>query len=199
MRAIASIATGTTVAVLSAPFLVHLMKTVLHYGCQFLVGGEAGDGSWVCSDGIGYFLPGVSLVVPVFLAAVVGAVVTFALRDRRARRIALGLSAAAPLIWAFAWTLMAASQYADHHPDSMGVWATAVLPALLLSAGGVLVLAVTPIRSSVADGIVLGVGLALVLVAAALQPGLIPILAVSAGFGVAATHSMTVPAYVLTQ
>lgn len=73
MRAIASIAIGATVAVLSAPFLVHLVKTVLHCGCQFLVGGEAGDGSWVCSDGIGYFLPGVSLVVPVFLAAVVGA------------------------------------------------------------------------------------------------------------------------------
>lgn len=198
MRAIISIALGATVAVLSAPFLMHLVKSVRHYGCEFLVGGEAGDGSWACSDGIGYVLPGVSLVVPVFLAAVVGAVLTFALRGFRARRTALGLSAVAPLAWAFVWTLMAAQQYVDHHPDSIGVWASAILPALLVSLGGVLVLALTPIRSAVGDGIVLGVGLALFLVAAALQPGLIPILAVSAAFAVASTRPMSMPNYVLT-
>ncbi|WP_144237973.1 hypothetical protein [Microbacterium sp. C448] len=41
-------------------------------------------------------------------------------------------------------------------------------------------LAVTPIRSATGDGTVLGVGLALFIVFAAMQPGLIPILAVSA-------------------
>lgn len=199
MRAITALGLGATIATLSATTLMHLVQGVLHYGCEFLIGGEAGTGSWVCSDGIGYLLPGISLVVPVFLAAVLGTVVTFALRTRLARRIALGLSAVAPLAWAFVWTLSAAKLYVESHPDSIGVWASAVLPALLVSVGGVLVLAVTPIRSAVGDGTVLGVGLALFIVSAAMQPGLIPILAVSAAFGVAATRPMTTSMYVLTQ
>lgn len=186
------------IAVVTAPALMHLVRAVLHYGCDFLVGGEAGDGSWACSDGIGYILPGVSLVVPVFLSAVLAVVLTFTLRGRAARRIVLGLGAVVPLAWAFTWTLAAAQLYVDRHPDSLGVWASAVLPALVIAVGGVVVLAVMPIRSALGDGIVLGVGLALFLAAAALQPGLIPILAVASAFGVAATRPMTTPEYVLT-
>jgi hypothetical protein len=199
MRAITSIATGATVAVLSWPFLIHLIREVLHYGCEFLVGGEAGDGSWACADGIGYIMPGLGLTAPIFLASVVGLVATLTLRGPLARRIALGLSAAAPLAWAFVCTLFAARQYVSFHPDSMGVWMGSVVPALAVSAGGVLVLVVTRIRSARVDGIVIGVGLVLFVVAAALQPGLIPVLAVSAGFGVAATRPITTPHYVLAQ
>ncbi|CDK00895.1 exported hypothetical protein [Microbacterium sp. C448] len=79
MRAITALGLGATIATLSATTLMHLVQGVLHYGCEFLIGGEAGTGSWVCSDGIGYLLPGISLVVPIFLAAVLGTVVTFAL------------------------------------------------------------------------------------------------------------------------
>ena len=197
MRAITSIATGGVVAVLSAIGLVHLIREVLHYGCEFLVGGEAGDGSWACSDGIGYILPGLSLAVPIFLSSVVGTIATFALRGRHARRVVLGLTAATPIAWAFVWTLMAAQQYVDQHPDSYGVWRSAVLPAVLVALIGVLVLAVTPIRSAAADHTVLSVGLVLLLVAAVLQPGLIPVLAVAAGFGAGATRPMTTPRYVL--
>ena len=198
MRAITALGLGATIATLPATLLIHLVQSVLHYGCEFLVGGEAATRSWACSDGIGYLLPGISLVVPIFLAAVLGTIVTFALRARLARRVALGLSAAAPLAWAFVWTLSVARFYLDRHPDSIGVWASAVLPALLISVGGVLVLVLTPVRSAVGDGMLLGTGFALFLVVAAVQPGLIPILAVSAAFAVASTRPISVPSYVLT-
>ena len=199
MRAVAALLLGATIAVVTATALMHLVRTVLHYGCDFLVGGEAGDGSWACADAIGYILPGVSLVVPVVLVAVTGVILTFGLRGRSARRIMLGLGAIAPLTWAFLWSLTAAQLYVDRHPDSLGVWVQAVLPALVVALGGVLVLVVTPIRSPLGDGIVLGVGLALCLTSVVLQPGLTPVLAVSAAFGVAATRPMTLPEYVLTQ
>jgi len=140
----------------------------------------------------------------VFLAAVLGVVLTFTFRGQTARRIVFGLSAVAPLMWGSLWTFMAAHLHLDLHPDSLGVWASAVLPALLVALGGVFVLVVTPVRSAIGDGTVLAVGLGLCLTAVVLQPGLTPILAVSAAFGVAATRPTTLPVYpprtyVLTQ
>lgn len=188
MRALVSIAAGAIVAVLTFPFLMYLVRDVLHYGCELLVGGEAGEGTWACSDGIGYLLPGLSLVVPIFLAAVAGVVVSFALRNPRARRVSFGVSAIAPLAWAGGWTLLAADQHAGSHPDSFGVWATTVLPSLLVSAVAVAVLTAAPIRSVRVDLAPFVSGAGLLVLAAVLQPGLIPIMAVSGGFAVAATR-----------
>lgn len=199
MRAISALGVGAAIAVFTAIALLHLVRTVLHYGCEYLVGGEAGFGSWACADGIGYIFPGLSLLLPVFLVSVVGLVLMFALRAGWARRIVLVIGAIVPLTWAFIWTLGSAQLYVGRHPDSLGVWASAILPALSIALGGALVLAAGPIRSVRSDLIVLGLGMGLFVLAAALQPGPIPMFAISAGFGVAATRPMTLPNYVLTQ
>jgi len=42
LRAISALGIGAGIAVLSATSLIHLIRTVLHYGCSYLVGGGGG-------------------------------------------------------------------------------------------------------------------------------------------------------------
>ncbi len=40
-----------------AAVVASFVMSASHYLCEWEVGGEAGDGTWLCPDGITYFLP----------------------------------------------------------------------------------------------------------------------------------------------
>lgn len=55
-RVVVAVAAATAVAFVAAFVAVSVFRA-RHFGCDYAVGGEAGDGTWLCPDGIAYFLP----------------------------------------------------------------------------------------------------------------------------------------------
>ena len=49
-------ATAVVAGLVTGVVVVNAMHA-LHVGCDWVVGGEAGSGAWLCTDGIGYALP----------------------------------------------------------------------------------------------------------------------------------------------
>lgn len=55
-RARLAVAAASVLGVVAA-VIASFVMSASHYLCTWEVGGEAGDGMWLCPDGITYFLP----------------------------------------------------------------------------------------------------------------------------------------------
>lgn len=146
-----------------------------HVGCDYVVGGEAGDGTWLCPDGIAYFLPTTAA------GLVVGASVLLVYLAREVRRADAGtlleLSVAAtllgsgvvglcglwllshaPLWFAAPFLLLAAGTAAVRRaPDRLFVPVVAI--AAVLGAGSVLLVFTAPFGVAAAGSWLAALGL----------------------------------------
>lgn len=122
---------GGLVTLVFAPGTVDLLRDDLHVGCSYGTMGEA-DGSWFCSDGIGYLFPGAGLLSVPGLALICA----LALLPARFDTIGRVLTALAfvPLAWVAALTASVTVARSDALPAGVtwsGVWLVAVgLPLL---------------------------------------------------------------------
>jgi hypothetical protein len=164
---------GVAVAVVAGPLLLFLVRETFHYGCSWLVGGEAGNGSWTCSDGVGYIAPALGMPLPIAIALIGGAYSLLFLRRRVIRSRMLFFLALVPILSLAVMILYAAGTVARSYPDAYGDWTRLVLPAVVLCLLGTLVLLCLPILGERGGRAGLWAGVALFAVAVVAQPMLI--------------------------
>ncbi len=180
---------GASLAFILAKFSLGLARETLHFNCSWGIGGEWGvDGTWACADGIGYLFVAVILGGMSALLCLVG-LLTAVTRPSRGRSVVFVSFAAVSLVWVGWWTYYAATAYTGPRPEGetgIGVWAVAVLPALLLSAVGLLSAGVGALTRHRWSLWVLWGAIALIVAGTVVQPGIGVASMVSAGLLVAA-------------
>lgn len=186
--AVFALLVGTGLALPGMVVSLALIREVLHIGCTWLVGGEAGDGMWMCADGIGYIGPGLSFGGPLLLGVVAGTAVSLTQRTASRRRWAFAVAALFPLVWTAAWTILATEHHRTLHPDALGVWGRSIMPALLLAALAVGVLVTAGRGRAASTALRVSLGGALLFASLVVQPALLPVVSITSGFAVAATR-----------
>lgn len=173
--AVVSIVLGGALAFAFVGATVGLVRETLHFNCSWNIGGEWGpDGSWACSDGIGYVGVAITLGGMSAILLVVGLLTAIAAPSRRRSLILLAL-ATISLVWVGWWTAYGATLYTGPRPvDELGIdlWAAALLPSLILCALGLLVGGFAVFGARVRSYVAFVCGVGLVLIGTALQPGI---------------------------
>lgn len=180
---------GGVLAVFFGFWALGLVRETLHFNCSWGIGGEWGpDGTWVCADGIGYLGVAVVLGGMSALLVVIGLLVSVA-RPSRGRAVVFLMLAAVSIAWIGWWTYYAATFYSGPRPageTGLGLWATTVLPSLILCTVGLLVGTAGALTLRRWSSVALWCGVGLIIVGTALQLGVGIATFVSAGMLAAA-------------
>ncbi|WP_203135731.1 hypothetical protein [Microbacterium sp. JZ31] len=151
-----------------------LLREQLHIGCDAYADGPEAAYSWICSDGIGYLAPGLTLVTMTALVVVVGLVVTALVRSDRSARVWFTVLAALPIVWTLAWTWYGSERLVYPPPGVHPIeyWIGSLGPAALVC---LLALVVAVMALFVSGRMAFGLTVAAVVsigIATVLQPGI---------------------------
>ncbi|MGX1702761.1 hypothetical protein [Microbacterium sp. NPDC055357] len=153
---------------------INLLRDQLHIHCSWVGAEAAGDGTWACSDGIGYLGFGLFLAAMWLATAIGGPIIAVLVRDGRdARGFLLGL-ATVSAAWILGGTFLgAATLVGDEHAPAEGLesWVTAVGPSAIPTFAAVAAAIAALIIRGATARVLLIAGALLLGYSTALEPG----------------------------